>query len=50
MGRTFDEVNLFVLEDDAAALAAKVAELSAVRTAADRRTAGPAAGVPSSDA
>jgi FlaA1/EpsC-like NDP-sugar epimerase len=41
--RTFGEINLFVLEDDAAALAAKVAELSAVRTA-------PAAGVPSSDA
>lgn len=48
--RTFDEVNLFVLEDDAAALAAKVSELSAVRTAADRRNAGPAVGVPSSDA
>ncbi len=32
--RTFDEINLFVLEDDAAALAAKVSELSAVRTAA----------------
>jgi len=48
--RTFDEVNLFVLEDDAAALAAKVGELSAVRTAADRRDAGPAVGVPSSDA
>jgi FlaA1/EpsC-like NDP-sugar epimerase len=62
--RTFDEVNLFVLEDDAAALAAKVGELSAVRTAApiadqtategrnaaDRRNAGPAVGVPSSDA
>ncbi|HEX5147335.1 MAG TPA: nucleoside-diphosphate sugar epimerase/dehydratase [Conexibacter sp.] len=42
--RTFGEINLFVLEDDAAALAAKVAELSAVRTAA------PAARVPSSDA
>jgi FlaA1/EpsC-like NDP-sugar epimerase len=48
--RTFDEVNLFVLEDDAAALAAKVSELAAVRTAADRRNAGPAVGVPSSDA
>ncbi|MFL5818603.1 MAG: SDR family NAD(P)-dependent oxidoreductase [Conexibacter sp.] len=63
--RTFDEVNLFVLEDDAAALAAKVSELSAVRaaapaggrsgpptgdqTAAVRRDAGPAVGVPSSD-
>jgi FlaA1/EpsC-like NDP-sugar epimerase len=42
--RTFDEVNLFVLEDDAAALAAKVSELSAVRTA------GPVSQVPSSDA
>jgi FlaA1/EpsC-like NDP-sugar epimerase len=40
--RTFAEINLFVLEDDAAALAAKVGELSAVRTAA------PAARVPSS--
>jgi FlaA1/EpsC-like NDP-sugar epimerase len=30
---TFGEINLFVLEGDAAALAAKVAELSAVRTA-----------------
>jgi FlaA1/EpsC-like NDP-sugar epimerase len=30
---TFDEINLFVLEGDAAGLAAKVAELSAVRTA-----------------
>jgi FlaA1/EpsC-like NDP-sugar epimerase len=48
--RTFGEINLFVLEDDAAALAAKVSELSAVRTAADRHTAGPAARVPSSDA
>jgi FlaA1/EpsC-like NDP-sugar epimerase len=64
--RTFGEINLFVLEDDAAALAAKVGELSAVRMAADRRiadplgsrpapprgeeTAGPAVGVPSSDA
>jgi FlaA1/EpsC-like NDP-sugar epimerase len=42
--RTFGEINLFVLEDDAAALAAKVGELSAVRTA------GPATRVPSSDA
>jgi FlaA1/EpsC-like NDP-sugar epimerase len=54
--RTFGEINLFVLEDDAAALAAKVSELSAMRTAADRRTAanrrdaGPVARVPSSDA
>jgi FlaA1/EpsC-like NDP-sugar epimerase len=40
--RTFDEINLFVLEDDAAALAAKVGELAAVRTAA------PASRVPSS--
>lgn len=30
---TFDEINLFVLEGDAAGLAAKVAELAAVRTA-----------------
>jgi FlaA1/EpsC-like NDP-sugar epimerase len=37
---TFGEINLFVLEDDAAALAAKVAELAAVRTA-------PASGIPS---
>jgi len=42
--RTFGEINLFVLEGDAAALAAKVSELSAVRTAA------PPVGVPSSDA
>jgi FlaA1/EpsC-like NDP-sugar epimerase len=42
--RTFGEINLFVLEDDAAALAAKVSELSAVRTA------GPVTRVPSSDA
>ncbi len=42
--RTFDEINLFVLEDDAAALADKVAELSAVRTAA------PSSRVPSSGA
>jgi FlaA1/EpsC-like NDP-sugar epimerase len=42
--RTFDEINLFVLEDDAAALADKVAELSAVRTAA------PGTRVPSSGA
>jgi FlaA1/EpsC-like NDP-sugar epimerase len=54
--RTFGEINLFVLEGDAAALAAKVSELSALRTAADRRdavdlrAAGPAARVPSSDA
>jgi FlaA1/EpsC-like NDP-sugar epimerase len=56
--RTFGEINLFVLEDDAAALAAKVSELAAVRTAApagersaaDRRNAGPVAQVPSSDA
>lgn len=40
--RTFGEINLFVLEGDAAALAAKVAELAAVRTAA------PATRVPSS--
>lgn len=46
--RTFDEINLFVLEDDAAALAAKVSELGAVRAAG--RTAGPDAGVPSSGA
>ncbi|HZV72534.1 MAG TPA: nucleoside-diphosphate sugar epimerase/dehydratase [Conexibacter sp.] len=38
---TFGEINLFVLEGDAAALAAKVGELSAVRTAA------PVARVPS---
>ena len=31
--RTFGEINLFVLEGDAAGLAAKVAELAAVRTA-----------------
>jgi FlaA1/EpsC-like NDP-sugar epimerase len=37
---TFAEINLFVLEGDAAGLAAKVAELSAVRTA-------PGAGIPS---
>jgi FlaA1/EpsC-like NDP-sugar epimerase len=50
--RTFGEINLFVLEDDAAALAAKVGELSAVRTAvpAGGRTAGPVTRVPSSDA
>ena len=51
--RTFDQINLFVLEDDAAALAAKVSELSAVRTASDParpRTADPVAQVPSSDA
>jgi FlaA1/EpsC-like NDP-sugar epimerase len=36
---TFDEINLLVLEGDAAALAAKVAALSAVRTPADARTA-----------
>jgi FlaA1/EpsC-like NDP-sugar epimerase len=50
--RTFDEINLFVLEDDAAALAAKVAELSAVRTAAPAAggSADPVARVPSSDA
>jgi FlaA1/EpsC-like NDP-sugar epimerase len=49
--RTFGEINLFVLEDDAAALAAKVAELSAVRTAAPTsgETAGPVVGVPSSE-
>jgi FlaA1/EpsC-like NDP-sugar epimerase len=55
--RTLGEINLFVLEDDAAALAAKVAELSAVRTAApaagagraDRRPGDPALGVPSSE-
>jgi FlaA1/EpsC-like NDP-sugar epimerase len=53
--RTFDEVNLFVLEDDAAALAAKVSELSTVRTAppggrtvAAGRPADPASQVPSS--
>jgi FlaA1/EpsC-like NDP-sugar epimerase len=47
---TFGEINLFVLEGDAAALAAKVGELSAVRTAApgDGGSAGPAVGVPSS--
>jgi hypothetical protein len=50
--RTFDEVNLFVLEDDAAALAAKVSELSAVRTAAPgggaprSADAGPPSGYP----
>jgi FlaA1/EpsC-like NDP-sugar epimerase len=38
--RTFGEINLFVLEDDAAGLAAKVAELAAVRTA-------PVPGIPS---
>jgi FlaA1/EpsC-like NDP-sugar epimerase len=55
--RTFGEINLFVLEDDAAALAAKVSELAAVRIsapaahpAADRRLAGPDSRVPSSDA
>ncbi len=50
--RTFGEINLFVLEGDAAALAAKVSELSAVRTAvpAGGGPAAPAAGVPSSDA
>ncbi len=50
--RTFGEINLFVLEDDAAALAAKVAELSAVRTAPTRPhgTGSPAVGVPSPDA
>lgn len=48
--RTFGEINLFVLEDDAAALAAKVSELSALRTAADRHPAGPVSRVPSSDA
>jgi FlaA1/EpsC-like NDP-sugar epimerase len=37
---TFGEINLFVLEGDAAGLAAKVAELAAVRTA-------PGAGIPS---
>jgi FlaA1/EpsC-like NDP-sugar epimerase len=46
---TFGEMNLFVLEGDAAALAAKVAELGAVRTApAGGVSAGPAARVPSS--
>jgi FlaA1/EpsC-like NDP-sugar epimerase len=49
--RTFGEINLFVLEDDAAALAAKVSELSAVRTTAPAgRGAGPGSRVPSSDA
>ncbi|HKG40138.1 MAG TPA: nucleoside-diphosphate sugar epimerase/dehydratase [Conexibacter sp.] len=50
--RTFGEINLFVLEDDAAALAAKVGELAAVRTAAPAagRAAGPVTQVPSSDA
>jgi FlaA1/EpsC-like NDP-sugar epimerase len=48
--RTFDQINLFVLEDDAAALAAKVSELSAVRTAPDGRAADPVSQVPSSDA
>jgi FlaA1/EpsC-like NDP-sugar epimerase len=50
--RTFGEINLFVLEGDAAALAAKVAELSAVRTAVPvgGRTGGPDIGVPSSGA
>jgi len=52
--RTFGEINLFVLEDDAAALAAKVSELSAVRTTASDparpRAAGPVSRVPSSDA
>jgi FlaA1/EpsC-like NDP-sugar epimerase len=54
--RTFADINLFVLEDDAAALAAKVSELSAIRTApagraaADRRPADPVSQVPSSDA
>jgi FlaA1/EpsC-like NDP-sugar epimerase len=38
--RTFGEINLFVLEDDAAGLAAKVAELAAVRAA-------PVPGIPS---
>jgi len=57
--RTFGEINLFVLEDDAAALAAKVSELSAVRVAAPGRgslvapaaeePAGPPARVPSSE-
>jgi FlaA1/EpsC-like NDP-sugar epimerase len=37
---TFGEINLFVLEDDAAGLAAKVGELAAVRAA-------PASGIPS---
>jgi FlaA1/EpsC-like NDP-sugar epimerase len=51
--RTFDQINLFVLEDDAAALAAKVSELSAVRMAsgpARPRAADPISQVPSSDA
>jgi len=50
--RTFDQINLFVLEDDAAALAAKVSELSAVRTASDParpRAADPVSQVPSSN-
>jgi FlaA1/EpsC-like NDP-sugar epimerase len=47
--RTFAEINLFVLEDDAAALAAKVGELSAIRTAPSGRTAGPVSQVPSSE-
>ena len=34
---TFSEVNLFVLEGDAAALAAKVGELAAVRAAPPSR-------------
>jgi len=38
--RTFGEINLFVLEDDAAGLAAKVGELAAVRSA-------PVPGIPS---
>ncbi|MBS1869711.1 MAG: polysaccharide biosynthesis protein [Actinobacteria bacterium] len=48
--RTFGEINLFVLEDDAAALAAKVSELAAARAPAspDGGTAGPVARVPSS--
>jgi len=50
--QTFGEINLFVLEGDAAALAAKVAELSALRTAAPAGggTGGPDVGVPSSGA
>jgi FlaA1/EpsC-like NDP-sugar epimerase len=38
VGRAFEEVNLLVLEDDAAALAAKVSELAGERAAAAVRT------------
>ena len=38
-GETFDQINLLVLEGDAAALAQRVAELSAVRSGPSSRTA-----------